>query len=136
MIPKGLSKTFEIDILIENPENNGLVEAKYNENLKAFPNKLSLHIYAPRRFGNESDRYLINNCAALIIPHPFDWDTNITCNFYPSNISKQAIRSAYGIWLKKLKLARDLINRTPDYYDSIKSTWVSDELKDSIFQVE
>ncbi len=132
LIPTNLTKLFEIDIIIKSQENNNLVESKYKQILEAFPNKISLHIYAPRNI-EEADRYLITNYATLSIGHPGDRETNVSCSFYPSNNNKDAIKSAYNTWINKLRLAKDLINDTPDNYGLIKSGWKSDNIKHSIF---
>lgn len=133
LIPTNLTVPFEIDIIISNPENNTLVNSKYQQILDAFANKISLHIYAPRHIQETTDRYLITNYGVFAIGHPFDRQTDISCNFYPSNNTKEAIKSSYKTWLSKINLAKDLINKTPNNYGLIVSVWQSDNLKHSIF---
>lgn len=135
LIPAGLSIPFELDIFIKNPENNAKVESKFNQILAAFPNKLSLHIYAPKTV-NHRDRCLITNYSVITIGHPFDDDqTSISCNFYPSNTNRQTIDAAYKTWLNNLTDANNLKNKTPEKYGYIKSIWPSDGKAHSIFSL-
>jgi hypothetical protein len=133
LIPSNLTKPFEIDIIINNPENNDLVQSKNKQILDAFSNKISLHIYALRSIQEDADRYFITNYGVFAIGHPFDRPTNVSSSFFPSNNNKEAIKSSYNTWLNKIKLAKDLINKTPPNYGLIKTIWKSDEVNHSIF---
>jgi hypothetical protein len=131
LIPTELNNPFEIDILTENMSNNDLFDKKYKKILDAFHGKISLHIYAPNKI--EHDRYLITNYAIFSVALPFVGDTSVSCNFFPSNSSIEAIKNAYKIWSDKLSLAFDIVKSTRDYIGLYKSIWKSDEKIHSIF---
>lgn len=131
LIPSELNIPFEIDILTENMSNNNLFDKKYNQILDAFIGKISLHIYAPKKI--EHDRYLITNYAIFSVALPFVGDTNVSCNFFPSNTSIEAIKNAHEIWNNKLSLAFDIIKNTRDSIGLYKSIWKSDDKIHSIF---
>jgi hypothetical protein len=134
LIPPELNKPFEIDILTENMSNNKLFDKKYDEILEAFPGKVSLHIYAPKKI--EHDRYLITNYAIFSIALPFVGNTSVSCNFFPSNTSIEAIKNAHKIWRDKLSLALDIVKNTSDSIGLYKTIWKSDDIKHSIFIFE
>lgn len=133
LIPKELINPFEIDIITQNDSKNQLFNSKFNQILEAFPNKLSLHIYAPISLNQVTDRYLITNYSILSIGHPFDRDTNVSCNFFPSNNSTDAIKSSYKLWREKVHLAFDVIKNTPESMGFIQTIWKSDNLVHTIF---
>lgn len=124
---------FQIDIITENRSNDKLFEAKIGEILESLPDNLSLHVYAPATINQENDRYLITNYAVFSVGHPFDRKTNISCNFYPSNNNIDDIKSSYNVWLEKIQLALEIINKTPNTFGLYKSIWKSDNLVHSIF---
>ncbi len=131
LIPIGLDKPFEIDILTENMSNNKLFDKKYDEILKAFPGKISLHIYAPKKI--EHDRYLITNYSIFSVALPFVGDTSVSCNFFPSNNSIEAIKNSHKLWHDKILLAYDLVNNTPNSIGLFKTIWKSDDSIHSIY---
>lgn len=131
LIPTELVNPFEIDILTENMSNNDLFDKKYKKILDAFHGKISLHIYAPKKI--EHDRYLITNYAIFSVALPFVGDTSVSCNFFPSNTSIEAIKNAHKIWSDKLSLAFDIVKSTRDYMGLYKSIWKSDDKIHSIF---
>ena len=131
LIPTELVNPFEIDILTENMSNNDLFDKKYKKILDAFHGKISLHIYAPKKI--EHDRYLITNYAIFSVALPFVGDTSVSCNFFPSNTSIEAIRNAHKIWSDKLSLASDIVNKTPRSIGLFKSIWKSDDTLHTIF---
>jgi hypothetical protein len=131
LIPTELKIPFEIDILTENMSNNNLFDKKYDEILDAFPGKISLHIYAPKKI--EHDRYLITNYAIFSVALPFVGDTSVSCNFFPSNTSIEAIKNSHKIWCDKLSLAYNLVKNTPNSIGLFKTIWKSDDSLHSIF---
>ena len=131
LIPTELNNPFEIDILTENMSNNNLFDKKYNEILDAFSGKISLHIYAPKKI--EHDRYLITNYAIFSVALPFVGDTSVSCNFFPSNTSIEAIKNSHKIWYDKLSLASDIVKKTPLSIGLFKSIWKSDDTLHTIF---
>ena len=133
IVSKDLNKLFEIDIITENKANNILFDAKFNEILDAFPNKISLHIYTPKKI--DPDRYLITNYSVFSVGHLFMAETSVSCNFIPSNISVESIKKSYQIWKEKVQLAYKIINRTPESIGLIKSIWKSDVIEHSIFNL-
>jgi hypothetical protein len=133
LITKELVNPFEVDIITQNDSKNQLFNSKFEEISKAFQNKLSLHIYAPSRLNQESDRYLITNYSIFSIGHPFDRDTNVSCGFYPSNESKDDIKASYKLWSEKVQLALDVIKNTPKSMGLIQTIWKSDDLVHTIF---
>lgn len=136
IIPDKLSKPFEIDIITGNPQNNNIITNKYNEILSAFNERISLHIYAPMNFKNSAERYLITNYATLIIHHPFDRDTDISCSFFPSNNDKEMIKTSFLTWINKLTQANQIINGTREKIGNIQCIWKSDEEHHSIFDLD
>ena len=133
LIPDGLINPFEIDIITENRSNNSLFEKRYNQIFDAFNGTISLHVYAPEKI--EHDRYLITNYAIFSVALPFVGDTNVSCNFFPSNTSIDAIKKSYTIWADKIILALNLIKKTPNSIGLFKSIWKSDNKIHSIFEV-
>jgi len=133
LIPKELIKPFEVDIIIQNDSNNQLFNSKFNQILEAFPNRLSLHIYAPYNIDQEHDRYLITNYSTYSVGVPFDRNTNVSCNFYPSNNSTDAIKMSYKLWREKVHLAFVVIKNTPESMGLIQTIWKSDDLVHTIF---
>ncbi len=133
IISTDLIKPFEIDIITENRENNSLFDLKYNEILAAFPNKISLHIYAPKKIN--PDRYIITNYSVFSVGHPFMPETNVSCNFFPSNNNVEAIINSYKIWKEKIILANEIINKTTNPIGLYKTSWKSDTLKHLIFNL-
>lgn len=131
LIPTELNNPFEIDILTENMSNNDLFDMKYKKILDAFFGKISLHIYAPKKI--EHDRYLITNYAIFSVALPFVGNTSVSCNFFPSNTSIEAIKNAHKIWSDKLSLAMDIVKNTRDSIGLYKSIWKSDNLEHSIY---
>ncbi len=136
LIPPKFKGKFQIDIITENKSNDRLFESKINQILEAFSNNLSLHVYAPGTINQENDRYLITNYAVFSVGHPFDRNTNVSCNFYPSNNSINDIKNSFHIWREKIELALDIINKTPKTIGLYKSIWKSDDIKHSIFEFE
>jgi len=131
LIPTELNKPFEIDIITENRSNNNIFDKKFAQILEAFSGKISLHIYAPDKI--EHDRYLITNYAIFSVALPFVGDTSVSCNFFPSNTSIEAIKNSYKIWSDKLSLASDIVNKTPRSIGLFKSIWKSDDTLHTIF---
>ena len=131
LIPTELDKPFEIDIITENSSNNNIFDKKYAQILETFSGKISLHIYAPDKI--EHDRYLITNYAIFSVALPFVGDTSVSCNFFPSNNSIEAIKNSYKIWSDKLSLASDIIKKTPRSIGLFKTIWKSDDSIHSIF---
>jgi hypothetical protein len=131
LIPASLSKPFEIDIITENRSNNNLFEKRYNQIIEAFNGSISLHIYAPDKI--EHDRYLITNYAIFSVALPFVGDTSVSCNFFPSNTSIEAIKNSYKIWSDKLSLAYDFVKKTPRSIGLSKTIWKSDDTLHTIF---
>ena len=141
-----LTKPFEVDLIIQNPSSNvqngnknDLLNNKYNQILEGLKQEsVSLHLYA-KEYISEKDRYFITNYSTITIGHPLDRKSNVNCNFYPSNISSQSIKSSYNYWKNKIDLAKKLINETPDKYEHretkeiIISHLKNDDLKHSIF---
>lgn len=134
LIPIEFDGKFQIDIITENKSNDRLFETKINQILESFSNNLSLSVYAPGAINQENDRYLITNYAVFSVGHPFDRNTNVSCNFYPSNNSINDIKNSYNIWKEKVSLALDIINKTPKSIGLYKAIWKSDEIKHSIFE--
>jgi len=124
---------FELDIITMNKENTTLFDAKFNEILEAFPNKISLHIYAPRNIN--PDRYIITNYSIFSIGHPFMPKTYVSCNFFPSNSNINAIKNSYEIWRDKINFAADILRTTLPKIGEVKTIWKSDDLVHSIFKI-
>ena len=134
IIPQDLSCTFEVDIITRITDNNDKrVESKYNQILTALSNKISLHVYCSRRL-EEHDRYFITNYAIFSIGIPFTGNSNISCNFYPSNVSRDAIKTSFKHWLSKIEFAKRFIKSTPPNLGSIRTIWRSDNIEHSIFE--
>lgn len=133
-INKGLKAAFELDIITKNPQNNQLVESKIEQLFNAFDlNRLSIHVYAPFHFENESDRHFITNYSLYSIGHPLDRSSFISGNFYPSCSTKEEVKKCFKQWKNKISNAKDLINNTPHNIGLIKCVWLSDQRKHSIF---
>ena len=62
-------------------------------------------------------------------------ETSVSCNFFPSNISTDAIKNSYTIWKEKVKLAGEIIRKTPLTIGTVKTTWKSDIITHSIFDL-
>jgi hypothetical protein len=133
LIPSQLSNQFEIDIITENKSNNSLFEKRFTQLLEAFSDKISLHIYAPEKI--EHDRYLITNYSVFSVALPFIGETNVSCNFFPSNTSIDAIKKSFQIWHEKVSLATKIIKKTPESIGLVKTKWKSDEKKHTIFDI-
>ena len=140
-----LIKPFEVDLIIQNPSSNQsenkneLLKSKFAQLLEGLKREnVSLHLYA-KEYVSEKDRYFITNYSTITIGHPLDRKSNISSNFYPSNINSQSIKSSYNYWKTKIDLARRLINDTPDTYkhkenkEEIIAHLRNDNLKHSIF---
>lgn len=125
---------FELDIITNNPENNELIDLKYNQILESFKNdniNISLHIYAPYR--SITDRHFITNYALYSIGHPFDRDSYISGNFYPSSDTKENVKRNYKELHEKILEAIEIINNTPDKVGLINCVWKTDQTQHAIF---
>ncbi|MDP1765126.1 MAG: hypothetical protein Q8L07_14695 [Sediminibacterium sp.] len=137
-VNKTLLLPFELDIIIENPESNTLLNTKYMQILNAFgSDKISLHLYAPRKLnGIGDDRYLVTNYSVITVGHPFDRGSYISCNFYPSHDNKEAIKTGYKTWRTKIEFTKKIIKDHPKKpYGYIENRIVSDDTNHSIFNL-
>jgi hypothetical protein len=113
IIPKSLNRPFELDIVIKNQDKYHEVNIAKNKILSEFDN-LSLHIYHTKELNDsESDRYLITNYALISVGHPFDRDSNISSNFFPSNNDENLVIQSYKTRIKKLEFIKKIITKTP-----------------------
>jgi hypothetical protein len=135
VISPDLKRSFEIDIITENIDNNHLFEKKYNQILEYFGEKISLHIYTSKKNSKNipHDRFIITNYATYSVGLPFVGETSVSCNFFPSNFSTNAIIESYRQWKSKVILASRIIKKTPEKIGYIKYKWKSDDTHHSIF---
>jgi len=149
LMPENLSEKFEVSIVTENTNSSlgSIISSRFQEIYNYFGEKISLQIYAPMKLSepDTSDRFILTNYAIFSIPHPFDRDTTIACNFYPSqneysskkndeNHGNVNIRSAYSTWLTKVNVAKKIIKQTPEKIGTIKLQWKSDNILHKIFE--
>jgi hypothetical protein len=133
IIPIDLEAPFEIDILTQNKSKNALFDKKYNQILSGISKRISLHIYAPKKI--EHDRHILTNYAIFSIGLPFVGETNVSCNFFPSNNNIDGIKNSYEIWKDKITIAADIVITTPPKIGELKTIWKSDDLVHSIFNI-
>ena len=133
IIPIDLEAPFEIDIITQNKSNNFLFDKKYNQILAGISKRISLHIYAANKI--EHDRYILTNYALFSIGLPFVGETNVSCNFFPSNSNVDAIKNSYKIWRDKVTIADGIVRTTPAKIGEVKTVWKSDDLAHSIFHL-
>jgi hypothetical protein len=136
VISSDLKRSFEIDIITENIDNNALFEKKFNQILDYFGEKISLHVYTSKKKSKNipHDRFIITNYAIYSVGLPFVGETNVSCNFFPSNFSTDAILESYRHWKSKVVLANRIIKKTPEKIGYIKYKWKSDDTNHSIFK--
>ncbi len=109
-IPGQLSNKFQIDIIIQNPYDNEKIKKAYDQILLVFKDKISLHIYLSNNLKDiEYDRYILTNYAIINIGHPFDRDTNISCNFFPSQNNLEDLSTSYNNIQNKISLIKKVI---------------------------
>ena len=146
LIPEQLAEKFEVDIITEyvidkrgRSISQGAIESRFNMILEAFDNNLSLHLYMPNPPKNhnnkhEHDRYLITNYGIFALGITFDRETNVSYNFFPSNINQEKIKNAFLIWKNKIDYSKKIIDSTPENIALIKHVWKSDDIEHSIFK--
>lgn len=133
IISPELNVKFEIDIITEDIDNNNLYEKKYKSILNELGENISLHIYTTKKC--DHDRYLITNYSIFSIGLPFLGNTNVSCNFFPSNNSVEAIKNSYKIWHEKLINTTSLIKNIPFQIGEKKLVWKNDDIEHSIFNI-
>jgi hypothetical protein len=135
IIPQKIELQFELDIIVDNPQNSLLVSSIYNEILIEFSNKLSLHIYLPFKLKNKvSDRYILTNYSVITIGHPFDRNSHISSNFFPSNQNKEAVINSYNNLKERISFVKKIIDQTPDDFLSTRCKLKSDNSYHRIFK--
>lgn len=133
IIGNTLKKPFELDIIVKNNDRYNDV-IKGNNLLLAEFNEISLHIYFSKALNDsESDRYLITNYALISIGHPFDRESNISSNFFPSNQDENLVVQAYNARIKKLELINKIIEKTPKKFLENQCIFKNDNNKHEIF---
>jgi hypothetical protein len=148
ILPKQLTKKFEVCIITENTESRmtHLISSKFQKIQNHFGDRISLHVFAPGLLKDitTSDRYILTNYALISIPHPFDRPTTISCNFFPSqvenhsidledNTTNKAIIEAFRTWQSKIELAKKIVIGTPLNLGTVQHVWKSDVQDHSIF---
>jgi hypothetical protein len=133
IISQTLKKPFKIDIVVKNNDRyNDVIKA--NNMILAEFDKISLHIYYSKALNDsESDRYLITNYALIAIGHPFDRESNISSNFFPSNPDENLVVQAYNSRIKKLEFIKKIMDKTPDFFLGNLCVLKNDENKHEIF---
>jgi hypothetical protein len=133
IIPETLKKTFELDIIVKNKDRYNEVSYARNQILAEF-NNISLHIYHTKELNdNESDRYLITNYSLISVGHPFDRESNISSNFFPSNSNENLVIQSYNTRFKKLEFIKKIIDKTPNELIGNKCILMNDNKKHRIF---
>ena len=134
IISPKIEKYFELDIIFENPNNNALVTKLYHEILNEFDNKLSLHIYFPYGWeANKADRYMLTNYSVITIGHPFDRESFISSNFFPSKQNSQDVINAYNYLKERIGFVKKIIEGTNEHTNDIVLKLKSDNFSHRIF---
>lgn len=137
ILPENLNFKFEIDIITQNKEwQNHSIKSKIQQLTDYFGNKISLHVYAPGKIKEESDRFFITNYAVVVVPHPLDRKTTISSNFFISHEEPRLILDGHKLWKEKVELASKIIINTPSSFGKIKTIWKTDESIHSIFDFQ
>lgn len=150
MLPKELSRKFEITIISENTNSklSNSISSKFGKIYDHFGDKISLQVYAPIKLNEieASDRYLLSNYSLISIPHPFDRPTTISCNFWPSHpqfytyqneadISESPVVNGFNTWKNKIIIAKKVMKRTPPKIGTVQYIWKSENLEHEVFEM-